>query len=166
MGKTLHKAWSDCNKGCVLVGKGVGGRVIKFCVNGQDDSVSFVHMSVDVSHVRCLSGECSVKAGCKKKLQGLETASDLCPHLNIFKASKEVWEACASARSQDGAEIQETEVDGQFDSASGLWSFGGLSTHKPTKREDQKLKRYVVWSFCFCGRQILHVAFRANQADR
>ena len=147
--KKLLDAWSHCNLGCVRLGEDTS-RVVKFCVRARDESVSFVHLSRNGSFVRCLSGECSVRAVCKKKLQGLETSGNLCPHLDIFKAHRELWGTFAvettgdNAAGEDGHEENIDKMDepkDYFNRQTGLWDFEGKSTHQPTDRSDPRLKR-------------------------
>lgn len=90
IGMKVSKAWQDKNVGCVCLGPATG-KVCKFCVLGRDSTVAFVHMSVDQQYVCCMSGECGVRMGAKKKLQGLMSADVLCPHLDMFRAQEEVW---------------------------------------------------------------------------
>ena len=141
--RKLKEAWENCNNGCLQVGTGKG-RVGKFCVRGRDNTMSFVHLSLDGCYVRCVSGECSVGVGFSKKLQALETSERLCPHLDMFKASREQWEPYL----RNGEEENECEDGGDlreprdfFNKETGLWNFGGKSQHRPSGKEDEKLKR-------------------------
>lgn len=90
IGIKLFKAWQEKNAGCIRIGPATG-KVLKFCVTGRDHSISFVHLSIDRQYVCCMSGECAVRMGAKKKLQSLSSAAVLCPHLDMFRAQEEMW---------------------------------------------------------------------------
>lgn len=160
VGEKLAAAWQEHGVVCLRIGSDTG-RVIKFCVCGSDGSLSLVHLSKD-GFVRCLSGECSVRSGIarKKALQSLESSPNLCPHLHMFKAQKAIWEAFVSRGSNQtggaGEELEQEEDMDQtsadadhFDRMTGLWNFGGLSSHRPSERECDKLKRYI-FLYIFC----------------
>ena len=101
----VSNAWQEKNAGCVRVGPATG-KVHKFCVLGRDSTVAFVHMSVDEQYVCCMSGECKVRMGAKKKLQGLMSAALLCPHLDMFRAKEEMWQ---QYREEGAVDVEENE---------------------------------------------------------
>lgn len=105
----LRRAWEGKNEGCVTVCE--SGRGNKFCVRGKDESVAFVHLTTDLRFVICTACECDVQRGKKRMLQSLQEATDLCPHLDMFKASREVWAHLIPGNQHEGLDEDEEQDD-------------------------------------------------------
>ena len=68
--------------------------VRKFVVKGADDdkSVMFVHLAHKYAYVKCMSGICNIQMGCRRSVKSLDLHPSLCPHLQVFKRHRDMWD--------------------------------------------------------------------------
>ena len=151
------------NDGVILLGSALHKGTTKFSARGEDN-YSTVHITI--SHgkcsMKCTNGMCLAVTQTKKKLPkstGLKHVESLCSHLQTMVQNIDFVKAffphyftqTHSETEEHGLEFEEENTDDvgltpekkNFDVETGLWSFKGLSTHKPKDMMSDELCKYT-----------------------
>ena len=130
----------------------------------EEDHYSTVHITI--SHgkcsMKCTNGMCLAVTQTNKKLPkstGLKHLKSLCSHLQTMAQNIDFVKAFSphyftqghSETEEDGFEFDQENTDDvgltpgktKFDVQTGLWSFKGLSTHKPKDMMSDELHKYT-----------------------
>ena len=155
----VHNSLQHMNSPIQLAGSVIERGTTKFSVKGDDETLSFVHISFQQGkcYAKCMGGICSIELQGKKKLPRLHPITEtpnLCSHMKRivqeidhiksffpfhFDINNEIvpGNQAEEAVNTDDAGLSPKEVN--FNRESGLWEYQALSTHKPKEMMDQSL---------------------------
>ena len=169
----VKSSLESINNPVVLLGKSAREFTTKLSVMSQE-SLSMIHITFNHSNscfANCQNGECSARLQNKKKIPksvSIQQNEGLCEHINTLFANFEVVQKLfpdyfrtdenteeseedplylpTSIINSSDVHIQDTsEGTDYFNISTGLWEFGGKSTHKPKEMNDKKLSKLVVF---------------------
>ena len=168
----VKSSLESINNPVVLLGKSAREFTTKLSVMCQE-SLSMIHITLNHSNscfANCQNGECSARLLNKKKIPksvSIQWNEGLCEHINTLFANFEVVQKLfpdyfrteengeeneedpfylpTSIINSNDVHIQDTsEETDYFNISTGLWEFGGKSTHKPKEMNDKNLSKLVV----------------------
>ena len=160
------------NEGVILLGSALHKGATKFSAKGEDNHST---VNITISHgkcsMKCTNGMCLAVTQTNKKLPkstGIKDRESLCSHLQTMAENIDFVKSffphyftqreseTARETEENGFEIEQENTDDvglqpdktNFNVQTGLWSFKGLSTHKPKDMMSDDLCKYTRMRNC------------------